>query len=315
MKTEHKASEFLRQTVAILTPALNEGSHLPQAYTSLISQTSNSWQWLVSDNNSDDNTTDFLESLRSDSRVKWIRHKKRLSAEENWQSLIDWVKALDCQYIMFLAGDDWLPDPDALKDMIDGLNSSTGGSVIGRVVAKSSPEGANQNEMFTPRAIRHIPRWQVFKLFLSDWGWSHLIYACYKRDAFFETFNPKSQRLTRDSDWLISLGSAVRDQELVVLPRITLIRRVGDPQSANYHSRQRGKRPRVRSRTLAQLLIYGRKLIWPIFVYIPNGLRFFRLDVAHLFVLAMIALWIKNVANLATLPTRLIARLSGPMKK
>lgn len=315
MREDNNAKKSGEKSVTILTPALNEGSHLPETYESLVRQTSNSWHWLVADNCSDDSTVDFLAGISSDSRVSWIRHEKRLSAEENWQSLIDLAKTLDSEYVMFLSGDDWLPDPEVLQDVLEGLASNPGGSLIGRIVAKSSPDAVFQREMFSPRPISDMTRWGVFKLFLSDWSWSHLIYACYKREFFFETFNPKSLRLTRDSDWLISLGSAVRDQELTVLRRTTLMRRVGDPQSADYHSRQRGKIPRVKSRRLAQLLVFARKLVWPIFVYLPNGMRFFPPNVRHLFVVAMIALWFKNVKRVAMLPLEIIARLFSAKQK
>lgn len=309
METKGGVCNRETEAVAILTPALNEGEHLPDVYASLVGQSSQAWEWFVSDNCSDDDTHAYLESLKSDSRVHWIRHGKRLAAEDNWQSLIDWVKALDHEYIMFLAGDDWLADSEALQSLLDGLRRTTGGLIIGPVFTKINPTAMSQTEIFRPHPLRELSKWQVFRVFLGDWGWCHLIYACYRRQTFFETFNPKSKRLSRDSDWLISLGAAVRDPGLEVLSTRTLIRRVGDPQSVDYYARQRGKIALVRSRTLAQLLIYARKLIWPIFVYIPNGLRFFSPKDAPTFVLAMFALWSKNVFNLVKLPFILVSRL------
>lgn len=94
--------------VSIIMPAYNSSKHIGQAIESVISQTYTNWELLITDDCSDDNTKDIVESYtKRDSRIKYDCLSQNGGAGVARNNSIDKSQG---RYIAFLDSDDrWLP--------------------------------------------------------------------------------------------------------------------------------------------------------------------------------------------------------------
>lgn len=284
-------------TILVLTPALNEEKTLPKTYASLKSQTFKDWAWVISDNNSSDRTSELLQEFANDSRVQFVRQRSTVSAEKNWQSLVDLARQSKAELVMFLAGDDWLPNDGVLSHYYEALKLKSSGLAMGQVFARESLE-ADEKLIFEPYSMEEWESEQIVDAFFDDWGWTHLMYACFVKDTFFETFNPGGKRLPRECDWPIALGAALRlRHDMVPLPYPCLVRQLSTYSVSASYQRQRGMRIRVVSPFWALVTVQIRKLVWPWLIYLPLGLRFFE-TFRVLYVATIFRLWLKNCRRL-----------------
>ena len=95
--------------ISVITPAFNCMSFLPETYNCLLNQSYRHWEWIVTDDCSQDNSAEYLSSVSlQDSRVKLIKHTVNRGAACARNTSIT---ASNGRYIAFLDSDDlWLPD-------------------------------------------------------------------------------------------------------------------------------------------------------------------------------------------------------------
>lgn len=93
------------------------------AIRSLLEQTFENWQLVISDNASDDRTQEICEGYaRSDRRVRYVRHGANMGAVANFA----WVlRQADTPYFMWAAADD-LWHPEFAQQCIDALTRDPG---------------------------------------------------------------------------------------------------------------------------------------------------------------------------------------------
>ena len=97
--------------VSIGLPTFNRAAGLRRAAESVLAQTWQDLELIVSDNASDDETQAVCEELaRRDSRVKVVRHEANVGAEANFRCVLEQASG---RFFMWLADDDWL-GPGAL---------------------------------------------------------------------------------------------------------------------------------------------------------------------------------------------------------
>lgn len=89
---------------SILIPTRNGVKYLPFAVDSVLSQSTNDFELIISVNHSSDNTWDYLQSL-SDSRLTVVKPKKELSMTRNFEFLLFHAKG---EWVTFLGDDDAL---------------------------------------------------------------------------------------------------------------------------------------------------------------------------------------------------------------
>jgi hypothetical protein len=94
--------------VSIITPSYNSEVYILKAYDSILSQSYSNWEWLVTDDSSDDGSWEILKRLSSkDKRVKIVRNATNLGAAESRNQCLIRAKG---EFIAFLDSDDiWLP--------------------------------------------------------------------------------------------------------------------------------------------------------------------------------------------------------------
>lgn len=90
--------------ISIVTPTFNSMKHIEEAYHSLLSQTLDNWEWLITDDCSTDSTYEYLLDLsKHDTRVKPEKLSKNSGAAVARNYSLDRVSG---QYIAFLDSDD-----------------------------------------------------------------------------------------------------------------------------------------------------------------------------------------------------------------
>jgi len=104
--------------VTIGVPTYNRANSLPRALDSLLSQTYNNLELIISDNASTDNTGEVvMRYARKDPRVRYIRKKENIGAMPNFLSLLPEAGGV---YFMW-ASDDDLWDSKFVETLVAGL--------------------------------------------------------------------------------------------------------------------------------------------------------------------------------------------------
>lgn len=95
--------------VSVIMPAYNASSYIKESIESVIKQTYQNWELLISDNNSADNTAEIIKSYaEQDSRIKYIKASEKQGAGYARNVAIENAGG---SYIAFLDSDDrWLPE-------------------------------------------------------------------------------------------------------------------------------------------------------------------------------------------------------------
>jgi glycosyltransferase involved in cell wall biosynthesis len=103
--------------VSIVTPVYNGERHLAEAIESVLAQTYENWEYVVSDNRSTDRTREIVEKYaRRDERVRLVSHDEHLGLLQSWNRTIRLISP-DSKYAKVLHADDWL-FPECLRRMV-----------------------------------------------------------------------------------------------------------------------------------------------------------------------------------------------------
>lgn len=278
----------------ILTPLLNAERTIEHLYESIRSQTANDWRWIISDNLSSDNSLGALKRITQDSRVSLIRQPARVPAEVNFQTLIDAASVVPgVSTLQFLASDDRYFSENSLSEILELLGAGSDvaiGAIFGETASMQLEPIFKPHDEVKGRDFKDIS-----KILLSEWSWTHLVYAIYRHDTFFKFFNPNGRHLSRDFDWPLSLA-VLASREIVLKTCSTckfLVRSLGGADEIGYYDKHRGKTKtgRIADSNLAKVV---RKLIFPYFVLLPNGLRFHQGNISP-YVAAIGRLQIRNL--------------------
>lgn len=120
--------------VSILIPTYNYARFLPEALDSILIQTYQDYEVIISDDASTDNTQEIVAPyLGKDSRIKYVRHENNLGMVQNW----NWtLKQARGEYVQFLFADDKLYHLHVLSKFVCALdeNSSASMAVCARYV-------------------------------------------------------------------------------------------------------------------------------------------------------------------------------------
>ncbi len=89
--------------VSVLIPTFNDEKYIGQAIQSVLDQTFQDFEILISDNNSTDNTYKIVHSF-NDSRIKYYRNNQNVGYTRNVHKLIQLAR---CKYCVVLCADDY----------------------------------------------------------------------------------------------------------------------------------------------------------------------------------------------------------------
>jgi len=160
--TNRKNMENTRDKEPIVTigvPVYNGEKYLAKTLNSLLYQTFDDFEIIISDNASTDKTPIISkEFLQKDNRVKYIRHEKNLGGLKNYLFLLS--KA-ETQYFMWASADDYW-DPQFLEKNVKVLDENE--NIIGSIsdvefVGENLPNMYKSNEKGTTfqYLINHLP--------------------------------------------------------------------------------------------------------------------------------------------------------------
>lgn len=95
--------------VSIVTATYNSASFIKETYASILSQTFTDWEWVVTDDCSDDNTYEILKEISlNDSRIRVFKNSVNAGAAVSRNRCLDNIRG---DYVAFLDSDDlWFPD-------------------------------------------------------------------------------------------------------------------------------------------------------------------------------------------------------------
>ena len=96
-------------SVSIITATYNSSSLIIDTYESILKQSIQSWEWLVTDDCSTDNTFEILEKLsKNDSRVVIFKNDKNSGAAVSRNNSLSYAQG---KFVAFIDSDDlWLPN-------------------------------------------------------------------------------------------------------------------------------------------------------------------------------------------------------------
>lgn len=103
-----------RPDFTIMIPTYNRSSFLKMAMESVLQQKGVSFELLVSDNCSPDDTKEVVKGFR-DKRVRYIRNKKNLGYKDN---AISCFARASGKYLFMLSDDDFILDENTLSDIL-----------------------------------------------------------------------------------------------------------------------------------------------------------------------------------------------------
>lgn len=110
----------MKSTISILMPVYNGMPYLPKAIEGIMIQTHKDWKLLISNNNSNDGTTEYLRTL-NDPRIQVFNQPENIGASKNWSYLYD---IADSEYAVFHAADDIML-PQMLSSLLSILEANT----------------------------------------------------------------------------------------------------------------------------------------------------------------------------------------------
>lgn len=108
----------LNPEISIILPTYNRAKHLPKAIESVINQTYESWELIIIDDGSQDDTFAVINPYLDYLKIRYIKHKNRKAGYARNAG----IQASFGQYITFIDSDD-IYFPNHLQTRIDYMKS------------------------------------------------------------------------------------------------------------------------------------------------------------------------------------------------
>lgn len=105
-------------TVSVCIPAYNQIESFKRAFESVIFQEYFDYEIIVTDDSTNDDISNYLQSRDASQAVRYYKNPERLGAPANWNRAISLATG---KYIKILHHDDWLNSPSALQKFVAPL--------------------------------------------------------------------------------------------------------------------------------------------------------------------------------------------------
>ena len=120
----------IKPEVSIGMPVFNGAKTIEKAINSILAQTFEDFELLISDNASDDETENICKRFANqDSRIRYVRQKMNVGVYGNFNYVMSQAKK---KYFMLAAADDWR-SPNFLELNVSALESNS------KYIASTSP--------------------------------------------------------------------------------------------------------------------------------------------------------------------------------
>jgi len=104
--------------VSICIPAFNQTRYLKKTLDSLLIQTYQNYEIIITDDSSNNNVQKLINRYNFKGRLKYFKNKTALGSPENWNRSVEHATG---EYIKILHHDDWFTGKDSLKKFVDLL--------------------------------------------------------------------------------------------------------------------------------------------------------------------------------------------------
>jgi glycosyltransferase involved in cell wall biosynthesis len=107
-------------SVSICIPAYNQVESFKRALDSLLNQSFEDYEIIVTDDSDNDDIFNLIQSSSHSQKIQYHKNSQRLGAPENWNRAISLA---DGKYIKILHHDDWFSSEDSLQQFVGSLES------------------------------------------------------------------------------------------------------------------------------------------------------------------------------------------------
>ncbi len=149
--------------VSVLIPTYNYAHCLDEAVTSVLSQTFTSFELIIIDDCSKDNTDEVVEKYLSDPRVRYVKNERNLGLVGNWNKCLSLASG---KYIKLLCADDKFRN-DLLIKMVDAMEKHPSVSLV---CCNKQIFGSTVSEVKLPLQYFHKGS-EIIKNTLTTYGW------------------------------------------------------------------------------------------------------------------------------------------------
>lgn len=233
-----------KPVVSVIVPCYNQAAFLPKCIDSILAQTFESWECIIVNDGSSDNTREVaIEYASRDIRIIYLEQKNQgLSGARNAG-----LNHISGQYVQFLDADDWL-DKEKFKIQVTELNKIHGMSVSYTDYINHDSAGSG--------ADRYLPIPELINsafapyILARDWETRCSIPAhCFLFDARF--FNELSirfdQNLESHEDWDCWMSILSLNPYIILVPMaMAVYHRHGNSMCSDHKRMWRGYSKAIR---------------------------------------------------------------------
>jgi glycosyltransferase involved in cell wall biosynthesis len=237
--------------VSVGLPTFNRAPTLSRAVESVLSQTYQNFELVISDNCSTDATHDLCEQIaRRDRRVRYIRQDKNIGPTGNFLQVLEEATG---EYFMWLADDDWISS-DYVKACLSALRE-TPGCVLVCGQAAFTGRGNVKWRGETMQLVGESPRDRILK-FWRQVRYNSQFYGLAPRQLMLQV--PLRQGLA--FDWLF-VATVLSFGKAITVPDV-LLQRSGLGVSENLPSLLRALEVPSYLRPRIQFDVVGLTIAW-----------------------------------------------------
>ena len=218
--------------LSIGMPLYNNARTVRRAIDSLIAQSEQDWELVISDDGSTDGTRDVIaEYARRESRIRYHFQERNLNYG-NFRFLLEEARS---PFFMFAPGDDWW-EPRFTASCIDALEENP--NAVGAICAVMfHPESAPSYMSVDTHEISGDVRSRLLR-YLSGPGDNSRMYSVFRTDVARRSF-PRSDY--HAYDWAFSATTLFYGDH-IVLPQVGMHREATPPDRYVYYVRRDNRR-------------------------------------------------------------------------
>ncbi|RYY30108.1 MAG: glycosyltransferase family 2 protein [Chitinophagaceae bacterium] len=149
--------------VSVLIPTYNYAHCLDEAITSVLTQTFTSFELIIIDDCSKDNTDEVVKKYLQDPRVRYFKNERNLGLVGNWNKCVSMAGG---KYIKLLCADDKFRN-DLLMKMVDAMESHP---TVSLVCSNKQIFGSTLSEVKLPLQYFHKGQ-EIINNTLTTYGW------------------------------------------------------------------------------------------------------------------------------------------------
>ncbi len=112
---------------SIIIPTYKNPDILKTVMDSVLSQTFQDFEMIITDDSPDDQVKDFIEAQYKDDRIIYFQNRVALGTPENWNS---GIKKASGEWIKLLHDDDWFAADNALERFAEAINKNPDAKVF-----------------------------------------------------------------------------------------------------------------------------------------------------------------------------------------